>query len=67
MPIVAEEVIVGKGFEVPRSLVHKSNWIWQLTGHEFWAISFLEIGARLPAKLVAIEQKRIITAGASFI
>jgi hypothetical protein len=34
---------------------------------QFWAILFFEIAAKLPAKLVAIEQKRIIAAAVSFI
>ena len=58
---------VGGSVPVPRILTHKSNAVWQLFKHAFWTILFFEIGVRLPAKLVAIEQKRIIAAALSFI
>ena len=58
---------VGGGVPVPRSLTHTSNADRQLVEHTFWTILFFEMGAKLPAKLVAIEQKRIIAAALSFI
>jgi hypothetical protein len=44
------------------SFVHKSNAIWQLFKHELWAILFFGMGVKLPAKLVAIEESRVIAA-----
>jgi hypothetical protein len=41
--------------------------IWQLTAHEVCVILFFEAGVKSPAKLVAIEQTRIIAATLSFI
>ena len=50
-----------------RSLAHRLKAFWQLTAQAFWAILFFGMGVKLPAKLVAIEENRIIAATVSFI
>jgi hypothetical protein len=49
-----------------RSLAHRSKLFWQLTAHD-WTILFFGMDVKLPAKLVAIEENRIIAATLSFI
>ena len=49
-----------------RSLAHRSKLFWQLTAHD-WTILFFGMGVKLPAKLVAIEENRIIAATLRFI
>jgi len=58
---------VGGGVVVRETLTHRSKLFWHVTEHTFWTILFFGIGVKLPAKLVAIEQKRIIAATLSFI
>ena len=58
---------VGGGVVVRETLTHRSKLFWHVTEHTFWTILFFGIGVKLPAKLVAIEQKRIIAAALSFI
>src|SRR5262249_25113205 len=50
-----------------RSLTHRLKAFWQLTAQGLWAILFFGMGVKLPAKLVAIEENRIIAATLSFI
>ena len=48
------------------SLTHRSKAFWHVAAHD-WAILFFGMGVKLPAKLVAIEENRIIAATLSFI
>ena len=54
---------VGGGGGGRRSLTHRSKLSWHVTAHPVWTI----LGVKLPAKLVAIEENRIIAAVLSFI
>ena len=58
---------VGGGGGGTRSLTHTLKLLWQLKEHAFWTTLFFGMGAKLPAKLVAIEENRIIAATLSFI
>jgi hypothetical protein len=40
---------------------------WHVTEHTFWPILFFGMGVKLPARLVAIKESRIIAATLSFI
>jgi len=51
----------------PQTERHSRNVSWQLLKQKFWTILFFGMGVKLPAKLVVIEEKRIIAAAASFI
>ena len=48
------------------SRTHRSKLLWHAAAHD-WAILFFGMGVKLPAKLVAIEESKIITATVSFI
>jgi len=52
---------------LPQTLKHSTNARWQLSKHVVWAILIFGMGVKLPAKAVAIEDKRIIAAALSFI
>jgi hypothetical protein len=48
--------------------MQRSNAVWQLLKHAWlWTILLLGIGVKLPAKLIVVEEKRIIAAVASLI
>src|SRR3974377_930709 len=52
---------------LPQTLKHSTNARWQLSKHVVWAILIFGMGVKLPAKLVVIEDKRIIATALSFI
>jgi hypothetical protein len=45
--------------------MHWLKRVWQLRAQPPWAILFFGMGVKLPAKLIVIEDKRIIAAALS--
>jgi hypothetical protein len=45
--------------------MHWLKRVWQLRAQPPWAILFVGMGVKLPAKLIVIEDKRIIAAALS--
>ena len=50
---------------LPQSCMHWLKRVWQLRAQPPWAILFFGMGVKLPAKLIVIEDKRIIAAALS--
>ncbi len=65
---VVPGVTIGRNW-VPRSCTQTVKLFWHLAEHNwrFWTNLFFGMGVKLPAKLVAIEENRIIAATFSFI
>jgi hypothetical protein len=53
--------------EFPQSCRHWLNKTWQPTAQLRCAILFFGMGVKLPAKLIVVEENRIIAAAISFI
>ena len=53
----------------PQTFKHRSKSCWQLAIQllRLWAILFFGTGVKLPAKLIVIEERRMIAAALSFI
>jgi len=51
----------------PQTCKHWRNKFWQLAEQPLWAILFFAMGVKLPARLIAIEEKKIIAVAVIFI